>query len=50
MITVLHVDDSPGFADVVRDFLQTLHDDLSVVTCLSPDEALARLDTSLSQR
>ena len=43
-ITVLHVDDSPGFADLVREFLQTQHDDISVTTCLSADDALARLD------
>lgn len=44
-ITVLHVDDSPGFANLVREFLQTQNDDISVITYLSADDALARLDS-----
>lgn len=44
-ITILHVDDSQEFANLVREFLQTKHD-ISVITCLNGDDALARLDSS----
>jgi PAS domain S-box-containing protein len=45
IITVLHVDDSQEFANLVREFLQTQNDDISVITCLSADDALTRLDS-----
>lgn len=44
-ITVLHVDDSQQFTNLVREFLQAKYDDITVISCLGAGEALARLES-----
>jgi PAS domain S-box-containing protein len=39
-ITVLHVEDDPAFADLAGDLLETVADDIDVVTAQDPDAAL----------
>lgn len=43
-IGVLHVDDEPGFADMVATFLEREHDQMSIQTVTSPADGLEQLD------
>ncbi|MFB6090233.1 MAG: response regulator [Halobellus sp.] len=43
-ISVLHVDDEPGFADLTREFLERADDRFSVETATNADEGCERLD------
>ncbi|GCF14350.1 hypothetical protein Harman_22850 [Haloarcula mannanilytica] len=46
-ITVLHVDDEQGFAELTAEYLERIADDLTVVTETNPDHTLDRLDDSI---
>lgn len=42
-VTILHVDDEPGFADMVATFLEQEHDQFNVITTTSPIDAFDQL-------
>ena len=45
-ITVLHVDDDEAFTELVREYIQYTHDDISVHTAHRGEDALAHLETT----